>query len=282
MLWRGRGFEFRRERGTLIMGVVNVTPDSFSDGGRCIEPKAAIAHGLELVAQGADILDIGGESSRPGAEPVSEAEELRRVLPVIEGLAAQAGVPISVDTTKVGVARRALDAGAIIVNDIAGNRKDSSMWKLVAERDAGYVFMHMKGTPQSMQSQAQYENVVDEVTAFFEQGLQLLRKEGLRPEQVALDVGLGFAKTTKHNLQLLAALPTLTKWDRPIVLGASRKSFIGQVTGVNEASARLPGSLACACWAAFSGAGIVRTHDVGPTKQAMRMIEAIVEQQQNA
>jgi dihydropteroate synthase len=263
------------------MGVVNVTPDSFSNGGRFIDPAAAVDWGLELVAEGADILDIGGESSRPGAEPVSEPEELRRVLPVIEGLVGRACVPISVDTTKPEVARRALDVGAAIVNDIAGNRKERSMWKLVAERNAGYVLMHMKGMPQSMQSQAQYGNVVEDVNAFFQDRLQSLQNEGVRPEQIALDVGIGFAKTAEHNLQLLAGLPALTKWNRPMVLGASRKSFIGQLTGATETSERLPGSLACACWAAACGVGIVRTHDVRPTKQAVRMIEAILEQQRN-
>ena len=262
------------------MGVVNVTPDSFSDGGRFVDPKAAVEHGLALAAEGADILDVGGESTRPGAEPVSEAEELRRVLPVIEGLA-QAGIPISADTTKPGVARRALEAGAAIVNDIAGNRKERSMWKLIGEQNAGYVLMHMKGTPQSMQSHAQYASVVEDVNAFFEERLRSLQEEGVRPEQVALDVGIGFAKTAEHNLQLLAALPKFKKWNRPIVLGASRKSFIGQITGTAEASERLPGSLACACWAAASGVEVIRTHDVAPTRQAVRMIEAIEEQQRN-
>jgi len=262
------------------MGVVNVTPDSFSDGGRFVDPKAAVEHGLALAAEGADILDVGGESTRPGAEPVSEAEELRRVLPVIEGLA-QAGIPISADTTKPGVARRALEAGAAIVNDIAGNRKERSMWKLIREQNAGYVLMHMKGTPQSMQSHAQYASVVEDVNAFFEERLRSLQEEGVRPEQVALDVGIGFAKTAEHNLQLLAALPKFKKWNRPIVLGASRKSFIGQITGTAEASERLPGSLACACWAAASGVEVIRTHDVAPTRQAVRMIEAIEEQQRN-
>jgi dihydropteroate synthase len=282
MLWRGGGFEFVIEQSGLIMGVVNVTPDSFSDGGRFLDARAAVEHGKRLVAEGADIIDIGGESSRPGAESISEGEELRRVMPVIEGLAGEIDVPISVDTTKEGVARRALEAGAAIINDIAGNRKDETMWRTVAEKDAGYVLMHMKGSPQTMQQEAAYSNVVDEVNEFFGDRLNRMQGEGVRPEQVALDVGLGFAKTAEHNLQLLAALSTLTTWGRPLLVGASRKSFIGKVTEVEDIAARLPGSLACACWAAMNGCAIIRTHDVAPTRRALRMIEAIAHQQRNA
>ena len=281
MLWRGRQFEFVFPRSALIMGVVNVTPDSFSDGGQFLEPTAAIEHGLRLAAEGADILDIGGESTRPGAQSVTEQEELRRVMPVVEGLVSRAGVPISIDTTKHGVAQQALNAGAVIVNDIAGNRKDPAMWRLVAQAGAGYVLMHMKGTPQSMQSQAEYRDVVGEVNDFFRERLERLAVEGVQPEQVVLDPGIGFAKTADHNLQLLAALPSLTKWNRPIVLGASRKSFIGQISGGGDASARVPGSLACACWAVAAGVGIIRAHDVAETRQATRIIEAIAQRKRN-
>lgn len=263
------------------MGVLNITPDSFSDGGRFLDPKLATEHAWRLIAEGADILDIGGESSRPGAEPITEDEELRRVMPVLDCLA-EIGVPISIDTTKPTVARRALQAGAAIINDIAGHRKDPAMWRLVAEMGAGYILMHMKGTPQSMQSQAQYGDLVAEVSGFFDERLERLQSEGVQLEQVALDIGLGFAKNADHNLRLLAALPAFRKWRRPLLVGASRKSFVAQVTGAEETSARLPGSLACACWAVLCGVSIIRTHDVGPTRQALRMIEAIAQEQSNA
>lgn len=259
-----------------LMGVVNVTPDSFSDGGKFFDPAAAVAHALQLVADGADILDIGGESTRPNATPVSEAEELRRVLPVIEQLAALVRVPLSIDTQKPAVARAALAAGASIVNDIAANRAEDAMWRLVAETDAGYVAMHMQGTPADMQTAPRYDNVVLEVEGFFAERLERFARSGLRAEQVALDVGIGFGKTVEHNLQLLRALGGFRRFARPLLLGVSRKSFLARVGGAaGEASGRLPGSLACALWAAGQGVALLRVHDVAETHQALAVQHTI-------
>ena len=279
MLLRARQFEFRFPRPALVMGVVNVTPDSFSDGGQFLDPTKAVAHALELVDQGAEILDIGGESTRPGATPVSETEELRRVLPVIEQLAARVKVPLSIDTTKPVVARAALVAGASVVNDIAANRTPDDMWRAVAEFRAGYIAMHMQGTPQTMQLRPTYSDVTGEVMEFFRERLELLGQAGVPSDQVVLDVGLGFGKLLEHNLQLLASLGRFTKLERPLLLGASRKSFIGRLHPA-EAADRLPGSLACACLAVEAGVQIIRTHDVAATVQAVRITEAILTQKQ--
>lgn len=274
MLFRARQFEFRFPRPVLVMGIVNVTPDSFSDGGKFFPPEAAVAHALELVAQGAEILDIGGESTRPGAEPVSEAEELRRVLPVIQALAGRVTVPLSIDTVKPAVAAATLAAGASIVNDIAANRTDPAMWRLVAAAGAGYVCMHMRGTPATMQARPEYSDVVAEVVEFFAERRERLAAAGVAAEQVVLDPGIGFGKTAEHNLQLLARLGSLTKFARPILIGVSRKSFIGKTVGAGLEQ-RLPGSLACACWAVAHGAQIIRAHDVAETAQAVRMTQAL-------
>jgi dihydropteroate synthase len=277
MLLRARQFEFRFPRPALIMGVVNVTPDSFSDGGKFRDPGTAVDHALELAAQGAEILDIGGESTRPGATPVGETEELGRVLPVIEQLAERVRVPISIDTMKPAVARAALAAGASIVNDVAANRSCDEMWRTVAQFDAGYVIMHMQGTPQTMQLNPTYGDVAREVSKFFEDRLEQLNRVGVAWDQVVLDVGLGFGKSLEHNLQLLAELESFTKLKRPLLLGASRKSFIGRLHSVQTAE-RLPGSLACACLAVEAGVQIIRTHDVAETVQAVRVTEAVLAQ----
>ena len=277
MLWRARQFEFTFPRPTLVMGIVNVTPDSFSDGGRFLNADAAVEHALRLVREGAEILDIGGESTRPGASPVSEEEELHRVLPVIERLVGQVKIPLSIDTQKPGVARAALVAGASIVNDIAANRDDDVMWRVVAEAGAGYIAMHMQGSPQTMQTSPNYTDVAEEVESFFVERLERLKNAGVAPEQVALDVGIGFGKTLEHNLQLLASLRRFTKLQRPLLLGVSHKSFIGKLLGA-EATQRVPAGLACACWAVEAGAKIIRTHDVAETVQAVRMTEAILNQ----
>jgi dihydropteroate synthase len=284
------------------MGIVNVTPDSFSDGGRFLDPAKAITHALELVEQGAGILDIGGESTRPGAAPVSESEELRRVIPVIEKLAGQVRVPISIDTMKPAVARAALAAGASIVNDVAAAQRvggfvrspafrrpgvvkktnrlkaelqADAMWRVVSEFHAGYVCMHMQGTPQIMQARPAYTDVVREVGDFFRERLRRLNAAGMAADQVVLDVGIGFGKTPEHNLQLLASLRSFTKLQRPLLLGVSRKSFIGKLLGA-DAAARLPASLACACLAVAAGVQIIRAHDVAETVQAIRMAEAVL------
>jgi dihydropteroate synthase len=262
------------------MGVVNVTPDSFSDGGKFLDANRAVTHGLELVAQGADLLDIGGESTRPGAVPVSEVEELRRVIPVIEKLAATTTVPLSIDTMKPVVARAAVAAGASMINDIAANREDDEMWRVVAETGAGYVCMHMQGTPQTMQAHPAYADVVREVADFFRDRLARLKVCGVRDEHVVLDPGIGFGKTVEHNLQLLASLWSFTKLERPVLVGVSRKSVLGKLLGA-EAAERLPGSLACAALAVEAGAGLIRTHDVAETVQAVRLTEAVIAQQHN-
>lgn len=271
-----RGREFRWGSRTYVMGVVNVTPDSFSDGGQFLDPAAAIAHAFRLVEEGADLLDVGGESTRPDAEPVSEAEELRRVMPVIEALVGRVRVPVSIDTMKPGVARAALQAGASLVNDVGANRTEPDMWRLVADAGAGYVVMHMLGTPRTMQRAPTYRDVVAAVGEFFADRLRRLAAAGVHADQTVLDPGFGFGKTVGHNLQLLAALRSFTKWQRPLLLGVSRKSFVGHVTGETQAVARLPGSLACACWGVEAGASIVRVHDVRATRQALRMTEAIL------
>ncbi|MBN8246707.1 MAG: dihydropteroate synthase [Verrucomicrobia bacterium] len=274
MEWSGRRFRFTFPRPVLVMGIVNVTPDSFSDGGRFLDPGAAIRHGLALAAEGADLLDVGGESTRPGAAPVSETEELRRVIPVIEGLAARCPVPISVDTQKPGVARAAVSAGAAVINDIAAVQEGSAMGPVVAETGAGYIAMHMQGTPGTMQSAPHYGDVVAEVSASLGRRLDTLAREGVRPGQVALDPGIGFGKTLEHNLDLLAHWAEFTTRGRPLVLGVSRKSFLGALLGTDLGD-RLAGGLACTAWAASQGVQIVRTHDVAPTVQTLRVLEAL-------
>ena len=257
------------------MGVLNVTPDSFSDGGQFFDTSAAVKRAHELVRQGADIIDIGGESTRPNAAPVPEAEELHRVLPVIAELAGEVACPISIDTQKPAVARAALEAGASIVNDIAANRSEPEMWEVVAQFGAGYIAMHMQGTPQTMQQAPRYGDVVAEVNQFFEQLLPRLAAAGIRSEQTVLDVGIGFGKTLEHNLELLGSLNRFTTFARPVLLGVSRKSFIGKLLGA-ELHDRLPAALACATLAMEMGVQIIRTHDVAQTHQALRMAEAIL------
>ena len=274
MRWRACQFKFIFPRPALVMGVLNVTPDSFSDGGRFSETEAAVVRARQLIEQGCDILDIGGESTRPGAAIVDEAEELRRVIPVIEQLSKSISVPISIDTSKPAVARVAIAAGASIVNDIAAARADSEMRRLVAESGVGYICMHMQGTPQTMQAAPHYDSIVDEVEAFFVSQIASLESSGIHTEQIVLDVGIGFGKTLTHNLDLLAALRRFTVLGRPVLLGASRKSFIAQITGAPTDS-RLAGGLASASWAVSQKVNIIRTHDVTETVQALRIIEAI-------
>ena len=259
------------------MGVVNVTPDSFSDGGKFFNPRKAVSHALELIEQGADILDIGGESTRPNAKPVSEKEELRRVISVIKKLARKIKIPISIDTMKPAVAQAALEAGASIVNDIAANRSDNEMWKIVSEFRAGYVCMHAPPTLHKLQEQ---KKIVTEVEKFFRERSEKLKAAGISPEQIVFDVGIGFGKTLEQNLSLLANLGNFTKLRRPLLLGVSRKSFIGKLLGA-EVNERLPASLACATLAVASGAQIIRTHDIAETVQAIRMTEAVMSQKNN-
>ncbi|HTD65263.1 MAG TPA: dihydropteroate synthase [Candidatus Limnocylindria bacterium] len=277
MLLRARQFEFQFPRPAMLMGIVNVTPDSFSDGGQFFNAQKAIEHALQLVEEGADIIDVGGESTRPNATPVSEEEELRRILPVIREFTGlnTAGVPISIDTMKPCVARAAIDAGASIINDVAANREDSAMWQIARDSGAAYVLMHMQGTPQMMQRDPRYDDVVQDVAKFYDERLSRLCECGVSPEQIILDPGIGFGKTRRHNLELLAGLGHFRTYQRPLLVGLSRKAFVGEITGAKDHAARLPGSLAGACAAAELGAHIIRTHDVAATKQALRMMEAI-------
>jgi dihydropteroate synthase len=263
------------------MGIVNVTPDSFSDGGRFADADAAVEHGLALVAAGADVLDVGGESTRPGAEPVPVEEEQRRVLPVIDRLVGAAGVPISVDTTKAAVAAAALDAGAAIVNDVSAGRFDPDLPALVAERRAGYVVMHMQGEPRTMQVEPRYADVVGEVGAFLEERLDVARRAGISDVALCADPGIGFGKDLDHNLTLLARLPELVRRVRvPLLVGTSRKSFLG-VVGRPPGEPSLPvdertdPTLATVVWALDRGASLVRVHDVAPAATAIRLLEAM-------
>jgi dihydropteroate synthase len=259
------------------MGVVNVTPDSFSDGGLFFEPGAAVAHGLELVAEGADILDVGGESTRPGAEPVAEAQELRRVLPVVEGLAAELAsraTTLSVDTSKAAVARAALQAGAGIVNDVTALRGDREMVEVVAESGARCCLMHMLGEPRTMQREPRYADVVDDVKAFLAERLAFAVGAGVAEERVLLDPGIGFGKTLAHNLELLRRLDELVALGRPLLVGTSRKSFLGRILAGADGeplgtAERLPGTLATCVLAYERGARLFRVHDVAPARAAL-------------
>jgi dihydropteroate synthase len=256
------------------MGVVNVTPDSFSDGGLYLDPAAAIAHGVELAEAGAAILDVGGESTRPGAETVPADEELRRVVPVIEGLA-EVGAEISVDTSKAAVAAAALDAGAEIVNDVTALRGDAEMAGLCAEREATVILMHMAGSPRTMQREPLYADVVAEVKAFLTERLVFALAAGIAEERIWLDPGIGFGKTAEHNLELLRRLSELTELGRPLVVGTSRKSFIGRLDG-SEANDRLGGTIASSILAAAEGAEVLRVHDVAEVGQALTVATAVL------
>lgn len=255
-----------------IMGILNVTPDSFSDGGRWLEPEAAVARGVALVAEGADILDIGGESTRPGAATVPVDEELRRVAPVIEALARQVSVPLSVDTRHAAVARAALAAGASIVNDVSA-LGDPEMAAVVRKANAGMVLMHMRGTPADMQREPRYDDVVAEVRAYLAARIEAAMAAGIGRAQVVIDPGIGFGKTTAHNLALLGALERLAEL-APVLVGASRKRFIGEITGA-PADGRLAGSLTVAVWSLMRGAAIMRVHDVAATRAAVTMAGAL-------
>jgi dihydropteroate synthase len=259
------------------MGVVNVTPDSFSDGGLFLDPEAAIAHGRELAAQGADILDVGGESTRPGAEAVSAEEERARIEPVVAGLARERGAaaPVSIDTSKTPVAVAALDAGAEIVNDVTAFRGDPELAGLCADRGCGVILMHMLGSPRTMQDNPTYDDVVDDVKAFLAERVEAAVAAGVDEERIWVDPGIGFGKTLEHNLELLRRLDELHELGRPIVVGTSRKSFIGKLTG-REVDDRLGGTIASNVLAIIGGADVVRGHDALELRQAIDVAEAIV------
>jgi dihydropteroate synthase len=259
-----------------IMGVVNVTPDSFSDGGRYFDARAAIEHGIELEAEGAAILDVGGESTRPGAAPVPEAEELRRVIPVIEGLIERgAGARISIDTSKAAVAVRALQAGATFVNDVTAFRGDPEMAGVVAQAGADCCLMHMLGDPRTMQDDPHYDDVVDDIKAFLAERMAFAVQAGIAEERILLDPGIGFGKTIHHNLELLRRLGEFLDLGRPVVIGTSRKSFLGRLTG-REASERVAATVATNVLAYERGARVFRVHDVAPVHDALTVTAATV------
>ena len=259
---------------THVMGILNVTPDSFSDGGNYLDVQQAIVHAETMVAEGATLIDIGGESSRPGASPVSVNEELARVLPVVRALADTVDVLLSVDTYKAEVARRALEAGAHVVNDITALCSDPNMAATVAEMDAGVVLMHMKGTPRTMQQAPEYNDVVNEVCAWLKKKIQNAEAQGITPERIIIDPGIGFGKTTKHNLELLKRLSEFRALKKPLLIGTSRKSFIGKILEV-PVTERVEGTAATVCWAIAHGADIVRVHDVKANVRAAQMTDAL-------
>jgi dihydropteroate synthase len=258
-----------------VMGIVNVTPDSFSDGGLFLDPDAAVEHGLALAAEGAAILDVGGESTRPGAEPVSARDELGRVLPVVERLAA-AGHRVSIDTTKLEVARDALDAGASIVNDVSALRFAPGLAELIAEHEAGCCLMHMLGEPRTMQVDPRYDDVVSDVKRFLEERLAFAVERGIAEERVWLDPGIGFGKTVEHNLELLRRLDEIVAIGRPVMIGTSRKRFLGTLAGGRAAGERLPGTIATSVLALARGARVFRVHDVRPVVDALTVAAATV------
>ncbi len=259
-----------------IMGVVNVTPDSFSDGGRYLEARAAIEHGLELEAEGAAILDVGGESTRPGADPVSEDEELRRVIPVIEGLIERGeGARISIDTSKAAVAARALDAGATLVNDVTALRGDPDMAGVVAAAGAECCLMHMLGDPRTMQDNPHYDDVVGDIKVFLTERMAFAVEAGIAEARILLDPGIGFGKTVHHNLELLRRLDEFLDLGRPVVIGTSRKSFLGRLTG-REAAERVAATVATNVLAYERGARVFRVHDVAPVHDALTVTAATV------
>lgn len=257
------------------MGVLNVTPDSFSDGGRTFSVSAAVESAFEMVDAGADLIDIGGESTKPGADPVSAAEQIHRILPVIQQLR-DLPAAISVDTTLSEVAHAALDAGAAIINDISAGRDDEEIFSLAARRNCPIILMHMLGRPKTMQAAPHYQDVVGEVMGFLEQQLITAGIRGVATENILLDPGIGFGKTTAHNLELLRHLRHLTTLGRPLVIGTSRKRFIGEVLDKPDPQDRLMGTAATVAWAVANGAGIVRVHDVEPMTQTVKMVRSIM------
>lgn len=273
MPWRCGRFLLPVEQRTLIMGIVNATPDSFSDGGRFFAPEAAVGHARRLAQEGADILDVGGESTRPGAKPVPAKEEMRRVVPVVEALQ-DLRLPISVDTRKPEVAKAALAAGASLVNDVAALRAQG-MAELCAEHQCGVVLMHMQGEPRTMQQAPSYSEVVREVGDFLAERASFAEKAGMARDAIALDPGIGFGKTVDHNVQLLRGLGTIRDLGYPVLVGVSRKGFLGALSGAEKTEERLPAGLAATALAIAQGADIVRTHDVQATRAAARIADVL-------
>lgn len=263
-------------RRTLVMGVLNVTPDSFSDGGRFAAREAAVAHALEMVEAGADLIDVGGESTRPGSRPVPGDEQIARAVPVIQAVVRHGlSTVLSIDTTRASVAEAALDEGAHLVNDISAGRDDAGMFPLVARRNAPIVLMHMQGTPATMQADPTYDDVTRQTIDFLRERCAAAEAAGVASHRILVDPGIGFGKTMTHNLELLRRQKEFESLGRPIVIGASRKGFIGRITNEPDPSHRLFGTTACVAWSVANGAAMVRVHDVGAMSQVVRMIEAI-------
>ena len=276
MIWKVRGQSLDLTHRALLMGIVNVTPDSFSDGGSFLDPLAACKQGLKLVEEGADILDIGGESTRPGSHSVPLEEEIQRVIPVIEKLRRETKALISIDTNKAPVAQAAMDAGADIINDITGLRGDANMTSVVSQSGAGVIIMHMKGTPRTMQDAPAYQDIMSEIGDFFRHSVALALSSGIDPMSIALDPGIGFGKTPEHNRQLLAGIGSFAKNGHPILVGASRKSFLGWLAGSSAMEDRFWPGVATTSLCRERGAKIFRVHDVKPHHDALRMTEAIL------
>ncbi len=274
VLWKVDGNVLDLTQRALVMGVLNVTPDSFSDGGEFFATQAAVKHGRDMARNGADIVDVGGESTRPGARPVSPDEEMERVLPVIRELAGSIQPHLSIDTSKAAVARAALEAGASIINDVSGGRGDSAMLPLAAEKGAAVIIMHMQGTPGTMQANPTYADVVAEVGDFFRQQFAQAVRCGVEPNCIAFDPGIGFGKTVDHNLELLANLPRLRVENRPLVVGVSRKSFLSKISG--PSGDRASATVALTSLLRARGADVVRVHEVATNATALRTTEALL------
>lgn len=275
-IWRCRDHVFMLGERTLVMGIVNVTPDSFSDGGLFADREAAVAHGARLADDGADILDVGGESTRPGSDPVPVEEELARVLPVIEGLrAARPETPVSIDTRHAEVAAKAIEMGAAVVNDVTAGR-DPDMFRVVHDGGPGMVLMHMLGEPKTMQQEPRYDDVVADVHEFLRERVEAAVFAGIEADRLAVDPGIGFGKDLEHNLALLRSLRSFLDLDVALLVGASRKHFIGTLSETKDPRVRLEGSLAAAVWCAANGADIVRVHDVRETVAALKVIDAVL------
>jgi len=260
----------------LVMGILNVTPDSFSDGGRFFDPAAAVEQGIRLAQEGADALDIGGESTRPGSAPVPLEEEMRRVIPVIRRLTRAVRIPLSIDTSKAEVARQAIEAGASLVNDVTALRGDPDMARVLAASNASVILMHMQGAPRTMQRAPRYRNVIADVRAFLRDAVRRAESAGIPHGRIFIDPGLGFGKTVEHNVELLRGLDRFTALGYPVVLGPSRKSFIGALLNA-EVEDRLFGTLGCVAHAAYCGIAMVRVHDVKPTADLLRMLEVVAQ-----
>jgi len=276
LAWNGYSLDFSRK--THIMGILNVTPDSFSDGGHFFEPDIAAERVLRMIGEGADIIDIGGESTRPGSDPVSPEEEIRRTVPVIEALSREVSVPISIDTYRASVARRALDAGASMVNDISGMRFDPAMPELISEYRVPVVIMHIKGTPKDMQVNPTYDELIPELLEYFRLCIRAARRFGISEEMIIIDPGLGFGKTFEHNLEILNNLEQFSALGRPLLLGPSRKAFLGRILGGAPPPERLEATAAAVAISVIKGADIVRVHDVKEMARVAKVADAIKRQ----